>query len=225
MASQETVTKALAERLERLTRRERGLLLAAILVVLTLVWNALAFSPLWSRRLAAESAAAQVSARVSDLTVRGAEIAARAQQDPDRDNRQRLVQLQEEIRLLDARLQEETGSLVSPREMPLLLEELLRKTQGLKLVGLENLPPVPILAHPAEGSTGAALTLPNLYRHGLRLELEGGFPATLAYLKALEQLPRGLFWDGLEFEVLEHPRARIVLTVYTLSLRQELIGV
>ncbi len=225
MARAETAPMALTERLNRLTRRERGLILAALLIILALAWSSLVFSPLIDRRHAADSAAALVSARIADLTVRTAEVTARAQQDPDRDNRQRLAQLQEEIRLLDARLQEETANLVSPRDMPLLLEELLRKTHGLKLVNLENLPPVPVLTQSAEESLVSAGSLPNLYRHGLRLELEGGFSATLAYLKALEQLPRGLFWDGLEFEVLEHPRARIILTVHTLSLQQELIGV
>ena len=66
---------------------------------------------------------------------------------------------------------------------------------------------------------------PRLYRHTLRIEFEGDYLATLRYLQAIEGLSRRLFWVGFEFEVRRYPKARVVLTVETLSLQKGWIGV
>jgi MSHA biogenesis protein MshJ len=52
----------------------------------------------------------------------------------------------------------------------------------------------------------------------LQLHLEGSYLATLRYLRALEALPWEFFWDGLHFEVIEYPTARVRLDIHTLGL-------
>ena len=66
---------------------------------------------------------------------------------------------------------------------------------------------------------------PMLYRHGLVLELEGSYLDCLAYLAEVERLPWHIFWGSLELETEQHPRNRITLELYTLSLEEEWIGV
>ena len=79
---------------------------------------------------------------------------------------------------------------------------------------------------PADGQTGAdALPAPLLYRHGLRIEFAGGYLETLAYLRALESLPSRFLWESLEFDVERYPRARVAITVYSLSLDDAWIGI
>ena len=64
-----------------------------------------------------------------------------------------------------------------------------------------------------------------MYRHGLQLELEGSYLATLAYLKALQALPWEFYWDEVRLQVDKYPTAKITIVVHTLSLTEGWIGV
>ncbi|HET8705626.1 MAG TPA: hypothetical protein VFM46_04910 [Pseudomonadales bacterium] len=66
---------------------------------------------------------------------------------------------------------------------------------------------------------------PTLFRHGLEIQMRGGFSAILSYLRATENLPWRLYWDTLEYKVETYPNAKIVLRVYTLSVDEGWIGV
>ena len=55
-------------------------------------------------------------------------------------------------------------------------------------------------------------------RYELRLELQGSYLGTLRYLRALEALPWKFFWEEVNFEVMEHPKGRVTLDIYTLGL-------
>ena len=63
------------------------------------------------------------------------------------------------------------------------------------------------------------------YRHGLRIELEGSFADTLAYLQQLEALPWDFYWDRLEIIAGEYPKNRISIEVYTISIGRLWLGV
>ena len=71
----------------------------------------------------------------------------------------------------------------------------------------------------------AASQGPRLYRHGLRIEFEGGYLQTLAYLHALESLDSRFLWRALEFDMQRYPLARVSMTVYSLSLDDAWIGI
>ncbi|MCI0590119.1 MAG: MSHA biogenesis protein MshJ, partial [Gammaproteobacteria bacterium] len=67
--------------------------------------------------------------------------------------------------------------------------------------------------------------LQTAYMHGLRMEFEGGYLDTLDYLRKLEALPWAFFWDSVDFKVEKYPKALGSITVYTLSLDANWIGV
>jgi MSHA biogenesis protein MshJ len=67
--------------------------------------------------------------------------------------------------------------------------------------------------------------VPKIYRHALRLELQGSYNDTLDYIERLEQLPWGLAWETLDIHMQRYPKARIILHLYTLSLKEEWLGV
>jgi MSHA biogenesis protein MshJ len=63
-----------------------------------------------------------------------------------------------------------------------------------------------------------------LYRHGMRLELSGSYLDALAYLHELERMPWGLAWDRVDYQIVTHPKGRLVLELHTISDREEWIG-
>ncbi len=205
--------------------RERLLLAVSLLAVLTTLWYLLLIEPLVMRKRALEVQIGPAVATVAALDQQAVAIVAGAAQDPDAENRQQKVLLEEELGRLDERLATLTGEFISPQQMVVMLEEMLKRRRQLSLTRLENLPSEPLLETTADDSPAEAPQQRNLYRHPLRIELSGSYLEALAYLQALEQLPRKIYWQDLALSVEEYPRAKITVTVYTLSLKEDWIGV
>src|SRR5690606_42028490 len=111
-------------------------------------------------------------------------------------------------------------ALIAPVKMKVLLQDLLRTQDKLKLIELESSStPLTLPGNPqadAEQRKTAPLTF---YRHGLRLTLEGGYFELLTYLNAIQARGWRLHWDSLDYEVGEAGagRARIILDLHTLT--------
>jgi MSHA biogenesis protein MshJ len=57
-----------------------------------------------------------------------------------------------------------------------------------------------------------------LYRHGVQVVLQGSYLDMVSYMESLERLPAQLFWGKATLDAQEYPKARLTLTLYTLSL-------
>lgn len=219
MAANESLQAAMA-RIDSLSRRDRVLLLGLLVGLLILAWDALVWSPLHQRGKGLQAQLVQAQSdqmtqqqQIDQLTLLLAE-------DPDAANRQQREQLQAELTRLEQELDQAVAGIVTPQEMPELLARLLKDRHGLRLLRLENLPPVPML----DVAAGDPSEI-NLYRHPLRIELEGSYLEVLAYLRAVEEATGGLAWESLELRVTAYPLSRIQVVVHTLSSRKEWIGV
>ncbi len=201
--------------------RERIALLVCAVIVLVFLFNVLIFEPSSQQRRKALHEATQLQVEIANLQVRSAEIEARRANHPDTENRQRAALLTEEVTRLNEQLQTNIVTLVSPREMPEFLKDLLTRQKKLELVALENLPPEKLdLGHPVKDDQD----YPVLYRHRLNLEFSGDYLTLLKYLQQLEKLPRSLVWEEVDVENDNYPRAKVRLQVYTLSLTEGWIG-
>jgi MSHA biogenesis protein MshJ len=215
-------------RIGQRSRRERLLLLATAVAVVAAPWYSFVAAPLLTERSDLAQQIGKIREINDQLRLQSSEIMARHQADPDRENRLRLERLRTEIQQADARLRQLTFGLIPPREMAQVLENVLLRKTGLRLTKLENIEAIALTAgsdSTLEATDDPDETVPKLYRHGLRLELEGSYMEALDFLRQLENLPYRFVWDGLEIEVMKHPRARIVVTLHTLSLKKGWIGV
>jgi MSHA biogenesis protein MshJ len=219
----------LAAAIDRLNLRERLFLFAAGLVIVGGFWEAALAGPLDARRQIAAEKVDALRDRLQQLeTALTAAADGMSEGMPNQFGRidslrQRVAEGEEEVRVY-------TSDLVDPQQMRLVLEELLRKQSGLRLVSATNLPARPVLEDDAEDGAAAEaprdLTAePRLYRHTLVLKLEGNYLDCLAYLQAVERLPWHFYWSRIEFATDEYPRNSIVLELRTLSLDEEWIGV
>jgi len=211
-------------KLDAKTVRERALMLGTALVVLILLWDNLLIVPLQKRTGSLNNQVQQTQVQIDSLNKEAEGVLARFKEDPDQANRSRVDALRSEIARIEEQLQAQMQELISPQEMPRVLEELLKRQKGVRLTRLENRAAVPLLELP-EDETLEEAGAGNIYRHSLVLELEGNYLSLLGYLQDLERLPQRFLWKDLEIEVGEHPAAKIRLTVQTLSLQNCLIGV
>ncbi|GGX87335.1 hypothetical protein GJV26_29205 [Massilia dura] len=99
------------------------------------------------------------------------------------------------------------------------------------------LPPTALSTTPPGAAAGAAIAPgsapgsapllpaePLLYRHGVRIVLQGAYPDMVAYMAALERLPARLYWGRAVLDASLHDKATLTLTLYTLSLDNEWIA-
>ena len=216
--------RRLGERLEALTLRERALLLGVALVLMAASWDALVLRPFEAGRDAASAREAQLREQLAGLDAQAGEIRARLERDAAAPVRERNEGMRRRIGEIDGRLRSEMDHLVSPAEMSRVLEELLEREEAIVVSRVEALPAEPMLGGTLRAGSLAGLGS-TVYRHGMRIELEGGFADVVAFVESMEALPWSFFWDRLHYEVTEYPLARVTLVVNTLSSEEGWIGV
>ena len=217
------------------SRRERHLIALALLGgVALIVWSAL-IDPAHMRRVAAERGLVEQRAQLAALAAQAQALQAPGQT-PEGQAAAELAQLRQQLDALNTRYRALDGSLVAPQQVASLLEELLGRQTGLRLLSLRTLPVAPVLgakdaaalrpagAKTAAGSASGAApatgadTAAGLYKHGVEIKLEGGYAELVAYLERLEKSPQKLLWNSVTLSAENHPRLVLTLTVFTLSL-------
>ena len=225
----ERITKV-RETVDRLSLRERMFLFAAALVVLGGIWEAALAGPLDARKIQANQKTEALKTRLQMLDV-ALDSAATGMTEGMPAQLDQLTALRSRVTAGDKEVRVFTSDLVDPKQMRIVLEELLRRQSGLKLVSATNLTAKPLVegsAEPSAANDGGAKARPKepqLYRHTLVLMLEGSYLECLAYLQAVERLPWHLYWSRIEFKEDGYPRNAIMIELRTLSLDKEWIGV
>ncbi len=217
--------------LDSLSRRDQIALFITCLVVVMMLWVEFIYTPLSDSINLVEHDIVRQTSEIDVLQTKLLVLEKNVNADPDAENRQQLIKYREESKLLDEALAKTSTQIVHPHEMVNLLEQLLKNQAGLKFVSLENKPATPEFVKSLNASEieaeaeAAAENVTTIYRHSVTLQMEGSYHDALSYLKKLEQLPWRFFWQSVEIETSAYPNASIILEVYTLGLREGLVGV
>jgi MSHA biogenesis protein MshJ len=238
-----------AARIDALSVRERAMAcLAAVAAVIFIAYMGF-IEPAGVRERTLGASILQQRAQLAGIDVEIAQKQAAAQADPDAELRKRLAAVREENGQLRASLRTTQQALVAPERMTALLQQMVQQNGRLRLVSLRTLPPAgttdgqfgetpagngPVLAPgglsttppgaPAPAGGAAAPEEPLLYRHGVRIVLQGAYADMVAYMAALERLPARLYWGQATLDATEHDKATLTLTLYTLSLDNKWIA-
>lgn len=165
------------------------------------------------------------SQELSALNSQIQEVSAALRLDPNVALKSRIADIQQAILEVDGELNAQMSSLVPANKMPKMLENVLTNSNKLNIVSLSSIAPVAVsLGKPND--TGVKETEDiALYRHGLKLVLEGSYFEIQTYLHTLESLPWQFYWNKFDYTVNEYPKASIELEIYTLSTNKAFIGV
>lgn len=218
--------KQLAERIDALSVRERGLIFISMLAVLYLLAYNVVFAPLRAEQARLDR---DLKTRYQQIQTADAQLKAllsASGSGADAVSRNKLAALRKQLAELDEGVDRMTAGVVTPKEMAKLLEEVLTHNRNLRLIKLEALPPTPI--DDVKRAVGAALPAVSdalLYSHGMRIEFSGRYFDIVDYLKALEKLPWRVFWGEVALEADEYPVSKVTLVIYTLSRYSGWIGV
>jgi MSHA biogenesis protein MshJ len=170
------------------------------------------------------------------------------QQDPDADVKARLAEAKARLALMDADLSNLHKKLVAPDKMDALLQNILKRNKRLQLISLKSLPVMNLyeIEKTTEGAATAQTTAQasakvttelnqvalnklttinpdelSIYKHEVELVLEGNYLDMLAYTKDLESMPEQVYWSRANLQVIEYPKARLSLQIFTLSLERK----
>lgn len=216
------------------SRRERGLLLACTLVLVLGLGAMLFIEPAYKQRMQLQR---QIEQQTKDLAALSPQVQAlqQRQRNPDAAVKAQLKALRDQLQLADGEFAQVQRALVPPQEMGQLLGGLLHSHRGLQLVSLKSLPAMsvseligaPKVAAPASSAASSSTPSQNkdsrdawLYRHGVEITVQGSYADMQAYLAALENLPRRVYWGELKIDAQKWPDNTLTVTVYTLSLEK-----
>jgi len=222
----------LNQRYMALSMRERTLVAISILVGICVLWYMLLINPTQAGISASKSRIQSLNKAIKTLEQQHLALLHRQQQDPLRELKLRVTQINLQISATDKKLGEKLHGLVAPQQMARVLETILQQHHELKLLKLESQPAVPLVTEEGKNAKDQKQDQKQeshrgseIYRHGLQLEFEGTYLATLAYLKALQNLPLNFYWDAVRLQVEKYPRSKVTIVVHTLSLTEGWIGV
>jgi|AntDeeMetagen681_2_1112603.scaffolds.fasta_scaffold02050_6 MSHA biogenesis protein MshJ len=219
----------LAAHVDERDRRERLLLALTVAVVMLVVWNALVRTPLAERRAVAVDSVAQLEREIASFEDSRAGIEDRIARLEDDSGTSPTERVRRRLDALDDVLAERTARLVSPDQMVRALRDVVNADAEVSLVRLRNAGATPVITEPedAEGDESASADddIPRVYRHDVELVVEGRYLAVLAYLERLEGLEWQFQWEAITVETREYPVTRATVSLSTLSLAEDWIGV
>lgn len=214
--------RALQRRFDQRNGRERALMIAAALALVLTGADALWLSPALASFKAARAQQQQVQRTLAGLQADAQQLQARGSS-LARAEQAELALWRQRVRDGDSALHRHEDALVGADRMLELLEQLLARHGEVRVRAMRSLGRSDLLASAQPAPSAASATLPagagqpTLYRHGVELELEGGFADLLGYLQAMESLPQRVLWGSVGLKVEQHPRSVLTLRVYTLS--------
>ncbi len=214
----------LQTKIDEMSLRERVLLFLSLIAVLLVIWSKLALDPVSAQRKQLLATMSATQNEIASLEKQTTAILQRSRHDPDEENRAMLAQYRKQVEQLEQQISSAIRGLIKPQEMARALEQVLDRKTGLNMVAVRSLGTRRLVeTDPADAD--AVTEVAGVYRHGLQLEFEGSYLDALRYMHALQNLEWSFYWDSVDIVMDDYPRARIVITVHTLSLDEGWIGV
>lgn len=216
-------------KVDRMSQRERGIVLFVSVFGVLFIWYFLVFS------LQQNSLANTALSIIAEQKKAGASREKYKMIDNLRkdDSVSKLVakyaRLETEMKQLEQNLENYEYRYVDDKQLIKFLKSLLEQTPGVSIVGFSNLgidsPPINQNKNTFSSSPGVDFEVkngqnvaeytadPNRYK----LKLKGSYFSILDYLKKVEKSKWQLYWDKLEYTVEKYPDGLAIIEFYTLE--------
>lgn len=221
----------LQEKIDASVMRERALIFFTALAFVFMLWNFVVQSSIDKHT---QDTRTQLDLLTTQRTAMQTQIAAATQSllnDPDKQKKAQITQLQTDISGLENQLQSVSQNLIKAEQLPQALQEVLEKTSQLTLLEVKTLPAKELqfvaltTANNAQPAPVSEETSAGVFQHVVELRVSGSYSQVVQLLVALERLPWRFYWQGLDYRVDHYPNAEVILRVYTLSSEEGLFGV
>jgi MSHA biogenesis protein MshJ len=201
----------LLERIDALSLRERVFLFISVIACALALADVLWLSPAQTQYKQLTQRFASQSAELDRLRVELKSIA--RPEDPSVVVRAEIVAADARLDALNADIKTLVPLVQNGPELEQVLVQLLRRQEGLTLVGLTTLKPEAT----ATGSAAAALPA-GMRKRGLELRVSGSYAELVRYVKTLESAMPSLRWGALQLKGEQQP-PELTLQVYVVGVQ------
>lgn len=147
--------------------------------------------------------------------------------DPNILVRKKISLLRSKLQNIDPALRNIDKALTAPDEMLSIIKNIVNRMKLLKLINMENIQPE-IFVEADPSMFGQAITLPitnqgihKIFKHGIKLELEGSYWELVRFLEKLEKIPKKILWSEFKLTNKKYPISNFEIKFYTLSLNSD----
>ncbi len=220
------------KRMDARSQRERMLILLAGIAIILGAFYVAGIAPALAHTKTLNAKIADEKKQIIVADVQKAELEKSLKQPPDVALRDRITVKRRQIADVESHLAGLQRTLVPPERMASVLEQLIGQDRRVRIVGLVNLPPTPLVqkgnqAAPAVGNASATPGIASappaqqaarhVFKHGVQVRVEGSYLDVLAYVAQIEKQPWQVYWGRTEMSA-DYPQVQVELTLYTLSL-------
>jgi len=130
--------------------------------------------------------------------------------DPNEKIKNEITILKKQLLDVESELEKVMTDYVAPEKMAVELTRLLETSKDVRIVGMSVLPTQAI-------DTNTELDLPVYYRHQFEVALVGEYFALMNFVENITTKNRKFGIKNLNYEVIEHPEAKMTLSLITIS--------
>jgi MSHA biogenesis protein MshJ len=217
-----TNIKALKEKYNVRSLRERVLIAGAIFAVIYFSWYNLLYSYFLATDEEVSKNLQNIKSQIGQLEQQIDSMSEVVGRNPTATLIMQSKNLKADNEVLNQKIHAYIKKMVPPTEMDTLLNNIIQKASGLTVLSIENLEVKPLFESKEIDLNGKSSGF-QVFNHGVKFQLQGTY--TLRFLKALEQQKLNVIWNSFSYEVIKYPKAKITLELNTLSLEEALIGV
>ncbi|MCO7226313.1 hypothetical protein [Pleionea sp. CnH1-48] len=207
------------DKYEGLETRQRFIALGLVAVVLLVIFDLFWFAPQEKKTKSLQRQIDVLENERSELTEKSTALQNALADDGTGTKRRELDNLKKSVSDLDKQLSN-YAQLVTPRQMPEVLRNFFNSSAKLKLIRLKKL----AVEDAFVSSDPESATSNSFFKHPFEVELKGQYFDLLDALKQLENMNIKIYWQNLEYQVEQHPQAKIKMVIYTYSYDRDWIG-
>ncbi|TVZ38421.1 MSHA biogenesis protein MshJ [Alteromonadaceae bacterium 2753L.S.0a.02] len=241
------------EKFLELQLRERILVSLGVLALLFLIWDFSFLGPIEKKQNALSARFERTTTELRKVAAEEQVLVKALTNDPSIAARKQILDLQNQLSAADKQVQSMSAGLISAVRLPEILHDVLQETGNLQLVGMRHYPAQKLQlaetanddpeAEPDEQDLAIAALQESdesvassvdkrlaeervigVYKHAVRITLQGNYFSVVDYLQRLEHLKWRFYWDFIDYHVDKYPSAIVTLEVYTLSTDRGMFG-
>ncbi|GAA0296004.1 hypothetical protein GCM10009128_13330 [Psychrosphaera haliotis] len=202
------------EKFIALTQREKVIVAAAIVFLVTYGFFFLAIKPALLEQSKLTKSQAKIEKQVSMVRDQISDIQVALRKDPNELLKQEINQVKSQLKEVESKLTSVMAEYVAPEQMVRELTRLLETERQIRVTGLSAQPPELIKGEIPEGEE---VELPELYSHEFELIVDGEYFPLMNFVKTIVARNKQFSVEDLKYEVSEHPKAQLTLTLVTIG--------
>ncbi|KTD05590.1 type II secretion system protein M [Fluoribacter gormanii] len=215
------------QKIDRLSERDRILLLFITIVILLFLWFFAVVKPILKSKYQKEQQIQKIDKQITILTQKKKIVEILISNPETVKVINQFKELTTEITTLDKEIIRYNKRYIAERDLAKLLHDMLKQTMGVTIENFGTVTPLPSPPSINQQTTNTAApktspvqtpALPlTIQANHYRLIMRGTYFPVMRYLQRLEQLPWQLYWDKFDYTVTKYPQGLVTIDFYTLK--------